>query len=1124
MADLRLSAGEVAAIVPPGTSPGPGQIKLVTPGGESAGREFTVKEGLASGGFIEVNAVTNGVKLDRALTFIAGATTPSGVDDDDLERDPYGNVIGPLDPPFEEGDFMTDFGIYATPRFPFGAAFADTVHLTGTAEGDFVLAASSSLDLLVGEADGSSVIEGSLEVAGNQNHVVNLTLRGQLLVSGNDNEISVTVANSPNHGVVITGHGNHLTLRCERNTYDGVVINGGRFNAVMVWAAHNGGNGVTLRGGARGNVVSLTTGQRDPVTGRGLARSGNGAHGVALLGEASANMVLGVDVIAGNAVDGVHLSGPGVTDNVLGILDATANGGNGFTVSARADRNRFEQVRAENSGESGFLIRSAHGTVVNGLHTGDNSHFGLRITGVVDAQTRAQFDSRWNRTAGLRLDGGTSLVTCEGASQSDTIGLQLADATTASNTVTLRIRSALAHGAEIVAARRNRLRLDVSGCGLDGVRLAGGAAENNLRDLRANNNGGHGLLLTDPGTSANEVPIAKLGVPEPPEPSGNGGDGIRVENGASRNWFGNAAGEGCIIGENGGVGIRFTGAGTLGNGLANAHIENTPAPRAQSAGVVIEAGAAGTLLSSNLITGHPDAGVIIADTAGIALGPAEPGTGWNRIEQNQVGIRLTGTGTMHCRVFLHELRNNAVGVAVENGAAQNTLGPINRISGGVTGIRVNGGKGNVITQNQVLDHSGAGVSFSGGAVSNVVSANFISRNQVGVEVNGLTTVRNTITVNAITANLGKGIRLVNGGNRELPAPAITGVGSQRVTGYADGEDHSTIELFRDPADEGKSYMAPGRLRHGSFEVRVDNQPGYAPGLVGKAFFLHATATDTEGNTSEFGDLEAAGGGSAPLAFTSTRDGNREIFLTDGFGAAATRLTAHPADDFHPALSPDHARVAFVSMRDGNAEVYLLTVADTNNVTRLTTHAAADNEPAWSPHGTEFAFVSERDGDAEIYVMKSDGSDVRRLTFDAAEDRSPTWSADGTKLAFSSTRSGNAEIWVMNSDGSRPTRLTWHDAPDTEPAWSPDGQYLAFVSQRDGNKELYTMRAAGTDLLRLTDHPAADVSPTWFPDSQSLAFASDRDQGFELYLSPRTGGPADRITVSAGDNVEPSATR
>ncbi len=45
-----------------------------------------------------------------------------------------------------------------------------------------------------------------------------------------------------------------------------------------------------------------------------------------------------------------------------------------------------------------------------------------------------------------------------------------------------------------------------------------------------------------------------------------------------------------------------------------------------------------------------------------------------------------------------------------------------------------------------------------------------------------------------------------------------------------------------------------------------------------------------------------------------------------------------------------AAIAFSSTRDGNVEVYRMN-ADGSSQTRLTTNNALDGEPAWSPDGT-----------------------------------------------------------------------------------------------------------------------------------------------------------------------------
>src|SRR5713226_6725954 len=216
-----------------------------------------------------------------------------------------------------------------------------------------------------------------------------------------------------------------------------------------------------------------------------------------------------------------------------------------------------------------------------------------------------------------------------------------------------------------------------------------------------------------------------------------------------------------------------------------------------------------------------------------------------------------------------------------------------------------------------------------------------------------------------------------------------------------------------------------------------------------------------------------------LAFSSTVDGNPEIYVINSNGTGSTRLTLHPAADVKPAWSPAGAKIAFKSNRDGNAEIYVMN-ADGSNPVRLTNDAAYDAEPAWSPDGTKIAFQSDRDGNAELYVMNADGSNPVRLTNHPAADAEPTWSPDGTKIAFTSDRDGNAEIYVMNADGSAVTQLTSVGAAGerhSHPAWYPDGQKIAFVAascQVTCSSVIQVVRANGTDLVELT----SGADPAW----------------------------------------------
>src|SRR6266571_2231042 len=173
------------------------------------------------------------------------------------------------------------------------------------------------------------------------------------------------------------------------------------------------------------------------------------------------------------------------------------------------------------------------------------------------------------------------------------------------------------------------------------------------------------------------------------------------------------------------------------------------------------------------------------------------------------------------------------------------------------------------------------------------------------------------------------------------------------------------------------------------------------------------------------------------------------------------------------------QVVFSSTRDGNYEIYVAN-ADGSGPSRLTNHPAEDRFPAWSPDGTRIAFVSDRDGNPEIYVMNADGSNLVQLTHGPAVHFMPAVSPDGTKIAFTSNLDGAFGIYVANADGSNPVRLTQGMDGNLLPAWSPDGARIAFQTNRDGDWEVYVMNADGTGLVNLSVSRGPDVEPDWRP--------------------------------------------
>jgi parallel beta-helix repeat protein len=239
-------------------------------------------------------------------------------------------------------------------------------------------------------------------------------------------------------------------------------------------------------------------------------------------------------------------------------------------------------------------------------------------------------------------------------------------------------------------------------------------------------------------------------------------------------------------------------------------------------------------------------GNLISANGSYGVAPFDIGTSFNVIIGNFIGTNLSGTaawGNRRDGIFMNEASynqvinnlisgNHAQGITLYLDSHNNTISE-NYIGTDASGL------------NAIGNHI-SGISISGDASYNVVGpANIIAYNsQNGVEVYSPSSLGNTITQNSIHDNVGRGIDLGDGGNTELAAPVILDfdLGAGIVTGTACA--NCTVEIFSDSCSEGKVYE--GRTTADGVGAFTFNKGVSFPGP-----HLAATATDADGNTSEF---------------------------------------------------------------------------------------------------------------------------------------------------------------------------------------------------------------------------------------------------------------------------------
>jgi TolB protein len=185
--------------------------------------------------------------------------------------------------------------------------------------------------------------------------------------------------------------------------------------------------------------------------------------------------------------------------------------------------------------------------------------------------------------------------------------------------------------------------------------------------------------------------------------------------------------------------------------------------------------------------------------------------------------------------------------------------------------------------------------------------------------------------------------------------------------------------------------------------------------------------------------------------------------------------------FPGSWSPDGTRVAFSSSKDGNPEIYVMD-RDGSRVERLTDHPGIDVSPTWSPTGREIAFTSDRSGSPQIYVMDSEGLNLARISFGGSYNAEPAWSpsTDFSEIAYASRVGGGVfDILVHDLKTKETRRITDREGLNESPSWAPNGRHLVFTSTRTGDSQIFTVNRDGSKVRQLT-FEGSYGTPSWGP--------------------------------------------
>ncbi len=235
-----------------------------------------------------------------------------------------------------------------------------------------------------------------------------------------------------------------------------------------------------------------------------------------------------------------------------------------------------------------------------------------------------------------------------------------------------------------------------------------------------------------------------------------------------------------------------------------------------------------------------------------------------------------------------------------------------------------------------------------------------------------------------------------------------------------------------------------------------------------------------------------------IFYTSTANGNPDIWAADADGKNPRQITFDKAADTFPSVSAD-GKVVFVSLRSGAPHVWQTDV-NGSGMQQLT-GKGGESFPQITPDGKSVVFTASGEADKVLWKMPVDGGEAVQLT------KSPTgwvlanWAAispDGrTAACLSKEGKGEAPIQlsVISLDDGRFLQtfplVGGVASPDLTPVlrWTADGTAIGYIATRNGISNIWLQPLAGGEPKQFTDFSAERIfSFDWSKDGKQIIYS------------------------------------
>ena len=235
-----------------------------------------------------------------------------------------------------------------------------------------------------------------------------------------------------------------------------------------------------------------------------------------------------------------------------------------------------------------------------------------------------------------------------------------------------------------------------------------------------------------------------------------------------------------------------------------------------------------------------------------------------------------------------------------------------------------------------------------------------------------------------------------------------------------------------------------------------------------------------------------------IIFSSSRNGNSDIFIMDKDGKNQNALTENKSEEWGPTWINENEISFLRQSQDSIFRIQLnIKTKEESRLKHPTNCILDDKNILYSPLNQYQLYSCKND----IFLLNPKNSELKNITENInGKARYPSWSNDGKSVIYTSNHLGTNEVFLYEIDTEKIVQLTDSDSNNERGELSTDRKFLTYSSDyfEKGNQEILIKDLESGKIKNISKSSGMELISRFSKDGKSLFYGTNKDGNWEIY--------------------------